>query len=132
MSNQPTSENKYDGLKLYNTYVTTALKCVPPGDKPTKKELNTCFKYFNNEIEYLQNLKIVVALGKIAFDACVEFYKKHYKISSNVKFGHSKFFKLPNDILLVGSYHPSPRNVNTGRINVNKMTNLFIKVKNTI
>ena len=132
MSNQPTSENKYDGLKLYNTYVTTALKCVPPGDKPTKKELNTCFKYFNNEIEYLKNLKIIVALGKIAFDACVEFYKKHYKISSNVKFGHSKFFKLPNDILLVGSYHPSPRNVNTGRINVNKMTNLFIKVKKTI
>ena len=79
-----------------------------------------------------ENLKIVVALGKIAFDACIQFYKKHYRIDSNIKFGHSKFFKLPNNILLVGSYHPSPRNVNTGRINVNKMTNLFIKVKNTI
>ena len=105
---------------------------VPPGDKPTKKELNTCFKYFNKEIEYLENLKIVVALGKIAFDACIQFYKKHYRIDSNIKFGHSKLFKLPNNILLVGSYHTSPRNVNTGRINVNKMTNLFIKVKNTI
>ena len=132
LSNQPNSDHRNDGLKLKDIFITTALKCVPPGDKPTKKELNTCFKYFNKEIEYLENLKIVVALGKIAFDACIEFYKKHYKIDSNVKFGHSKFFNLPNNILLVGSYHPSPRNVNTGRINVNKMTNLFIKVKNTI
>ena len=132
LSNQPNSDHINDGLKLRDIFITTALKCVPPGDKPTKKELNTCFKYFNKEIEYLENLKIVVALGKIAFDACIEFYKKHYKIDTNIKFGHSKFYKLPNNILLVGSYHPSPRNVNTGRINVNKMTNLFIKVKNTI
>ncbi len=132
LSNQPNSDHKNDGLKLRDIFITTALKCVPPGDKPTKKELNTCFKYFNKEIEYLENLKIVVALGKIAFDACIEFYKKHYKIDTNIKFGHSKFYKLPNNILLVGSYHPSPRNVNTGRININKMTNLFIKVKNTI
>ena len=132
LSNQPNSDHRNDGLKLRDIFITTALKCVPPGDKPTKKELNTCFKYFNKEIEYLENLKIIVALGKIAFDACIEFYKKHYKIDTNIKFGHSKFFKLPNNILLVGSYHPSPRNVNTGRIDVNKMTNLFIKVKNTI
>ena len=132
LSNQPNSDHRNDGLKLRDIFITTALKCVPPGDKPTKKELNTCFKYFNKEIEYLENLKIVVALGKIAFDACIQFYKKHYRIDSNIKFGHSKFFKLPNNILLVGSYHPSPRNVNTGRINVNKMTNLFIKVKKTI
>ena len=132
LSNQPNSDHLNDGLKLKDIFITTALKCVPPGDMPTKKELNTCFKYFNEEIEYLKNLKIVVALGKIAFDACVEFYKKHYKIESDVKFGHSKFFKLPNNILLVGSYHPSPRNVNTGRINLNKMTDLFIKIKNTI
>ena len=132
LSNQPNSDHRNDGLKLRDIFITTALKCVPPGDKPTKKELNTCFKYFNKEIEYLENLKIVVALGKIAFDACIEFYKKHYKIDTNIKFGHSKFYKLPNNILLVGAYHPSPRNVNTGRINENKMTNLFIKVKNTI
>ena len=49
MSNQPSSKNKYDGLKLYNTYVTTALKCVPPGDKPTLVELKTCFNYFTIE-----------------------------------------------------------------------------------
>ncbi len=132
LSNQPNSNHVDDGLILNDVFITTALKCVPPGDKPTKNELNNCFHYFRSEIENLRNLKIVVALGKIAFDACLEFYKKQFKLDSNIKFGHSKFFKLPNNILLVGSYHPSPRNVNTGRINVNKMTNLFIKVKNTI
>ena len=132
LSNQPNSDHKNDGLKLKDMFITTALKCVPPGDKPTKNELNVCFNYFKNEIEYLKNLKIVVALGKIAFDACLAFYKKEFELGSNIKFGHSKFFKLPNNILLVGSYHPSPRNVNTGRIDVNKMTNLFIRIKKII
>ena len=77
MSNQPSSENKYDGLKLYNTYITTALKCVPPGDKPIPSELKTCFKYFKQEIDLLKNIKVIVALGKIAFDACLTFYKKN-------------------------------------------------------
>ncbi len=78
MSNQPTSENKNDGLKLYNGYITTALKCVPPGDKPTFLELRTCFNYFKQEIDLLKNVKIIIALGKIAFDACIQFYKETY------------------------------------------------------
>ena len=78
MSNQSTSENKNDGLKLYNSYITTALKCVPPGDKPTNGELKTCFNYFKEEIDLLKNVKIIIALGKIAFDACIQFYKENY------------------------------------------------------
>ena len=132
MSNKPNSIHISDGLRLNDSFITTALKCVPPGDKPTRNELNNCFKYFNNEIENLKNLKIVVALGKIAFDACVMFYKKQLQIESDIKFGHSKFYKLPNNIILVGSYHPSPRNVNTGRIDIKKMTNLFLKIKKAI
>ena len=132
ISNIPSSENINDGLKLNEAFITTALKCVPPGDKPNKDELYNCFNFFEQEINLLKNLKVIIALGKIAFDACIEFYKKQFEIRSNIKFGHSKFFKLPNNILLVGSYHPSPRNVNTGRIDVNKMTNLFLKVKKVI
>ena len=128
ISNQPKSEYKNDGLKLRKAFITTALKCVPPEDKPLKQELNNCFKYFDQEINLLKNLKIIVALGKIAFDACKYFYKNKYGFAENIQFKHNKIFKLPNDILLVGCYHPSPRNVNTGRINEKKMTLLFKRV----
>ncbi len=130
ISNQPTSENKNDGLKIYNAYLTTALKCVPPGDKPTARELKTCFKYFKDEIYLLKNIKIIVALGKIAFDACVNFYKENYLLKNkDYTFGHGLKYQLPDNKLLVGCYHPSPRNVNTKRINVQKMVKLFNDTK---
>ena len=128
ISNQSKSEYRNDGLKLKNAYITTALKCVPPGDKPKKNELDNCFSFFNSEITYLQNLKVIVALGKIAFDACTYFYKSKYKLNEKVNFAHDKIYKLPDNIFLVGCYHPSPRNVNTRRINEKKMTSLFKKV----
>ena len=128
ISNQSKSEHKDDGLKLKKAYITTALKCVPPEDKPLKSELDNCFSFFNSEIASLKNLKVIVALGKIAFDACTYFYKSKYKLNQKINFAHDKIYKLPGNIFLVGCYHPSPRNVNTGRINELKMTNLFRKV----
>ena len=128
ISNQSNSDHINDGLKLNNAFITTTLKCVPPGDKPLKTELDNCFNFFNEEINKLQNLKAIVALGKIAFDACIYFYKSNYNFLDKVNFGHDKIYKLPNNTLLIGCYHPSPRNVNTGRINEKKMTNLFKKV----
>ena len=133
LSNQNTSKKINDGLKLYNTYVTTALKCVPPGDKPTLNELKTCFKYFRQEIDSLKNIKIIVALGKIAFDVCIEFYKENYLIKSkDFIFAHAAKYELPDQKILVGCYHPSPRNVNTKRINLNMMVKLFKNVKKII
>ena len=133
MSNQPTSENKNDGLKLYNTYVTTALKCVPPGDKPTPLELRTCFKYFKQEINLLKNIKVIVALGKIAFDACLTFYKKNYNFKNKEYiFIHGAKYQLPDKKILKGCYHPSPINVNTKTINLNKMVKLLKNAKKNI
>ena len=133
MSNQPTSESKNDGLKLHNTYVTTALKCVPPGDKPTPLELKTCFKYFKEEINLLKNVKVIVALGKIAFDACLVFYKKNYNFKNKEYiFVHGAKYKLPDQKILISCYHPSPRNVNTKRINIDKMVNLFNSIKKIV
>ena len=132
ISNQPTSKNLNDGLKLKNTFITTVLKCVPPQDKPLKNELENCFKYFNQEIFLLKNLKVIVALGKIAFDTCANFYKKNYSIKFKLIFSHGKIYKLPDGKILIGSYHPSPRNVNTKVINLKMMKNLFIKVRKII
>ena len=128
ISNQDYSKHINDGLKLNNAYITTTLKCVPPEDKPLKKEQENCFKFLNQEISFLKNIKVIVALGKIGFDSCIYFFKKNYDFSMNVKFSHGAIYDLPNNIKIVGCYHPSPRNVNTGRINEKKMTSLFKKV----
>ena len=103
-ANQPTSISINDGLKLFNTYITAALKCVPPEDKPSQQELNTCFSYFKNEIYLLKNLKIIVALGKIAFDACFKFYQNIYMLKkSNYLFKHGAKYKMPDN---KGYYFP--------------------------
>ena len=130
LANQPNSDYRNDGLILRNLYLTAALKCVPPGDKPTSNELKTCFTYFKREINFLPNINIIMALGKIAFDACLNFYKEDFPIrNSDYFFSHGSIFKLPDNKILVGSYHPSQRNVNTGRINVKKMVKLLEEVK---
>ena len=102
ISNQSNSDHINDGLKLKKAYITTALKCVPPEDKPLKEELDNCFRFFNREIILLEDLKIIVALGKIAFDACKYFYKSKYNFTEKINFGHNKLYKLPNNILLIG------------------------------
>ena len=132
ISNQKTSEHLNDGLKLKNAFITAALKCVPPKDKPEREELLNCFSFFKTEINLLKNLKVIIALGKVAFDTCLYFYKQNYNFHEKYKFIHGKSYKLPKGVLLVGCYHPSPRNVNTGRINEQQMTALFKKIKNKI
>ena len=133
ISNQSNSDYKNDGLRLKNAYITTALKCVPPGDKPHPLELKTCFKYFKEEINLLNKSRVIIALGKIAFDACVAFYKSQYNLTTQkYNFSHGINYILPDNKILIGCYHPSPRNVNTKRININKMVKLFNKAKKMI
>ena len=129
ITNQPFSKNLTDGLELNSTYITNFLKCVPPGDKPLNKELHNCSKYFNSEVSNLKKLKTIVTLGKVAFDNCLKFYKKKYKIKEKIYFKHGRTYKLPDDVMLISCYHPSPRNVNTKLISQKMMINIFKKAK---
>ena len=129
ISNQAFSKNLNDNLKLKSTYITNILKCVPPEDKPNSNELSNCSNYFNQEILNLKNLRIIVTLGKVAFDNCVKIYKKKFDIKEKYIFKHGKTQLLPNKTILLPSYHPSPRNVNTGLISEEMMVNLFLKAK---
>ena len=128
IANQPNSDYLDDGLKLKNAFITTALKCVPPEDKPTAKELNNCFSIFDQELMFLKNKKVLIALGKVAFDACIKYFINYYNLKTKYKFKHDAIFKIGN-FYLVGCYHPSPRNVNTKRINQPKMVRLFLKAQ---
>jgi len=125
ISSLPTSCHSEDGLKLNGTYITNILKCVPPSDKPLNKELNNCSNYFDNEIQNLKKLKVIIALGKVAFDNCVKFYKRNFIINKKLIFKHGAKYILPDGKILISSYHPSPRNVNTKIINTKKMINLL-------
>ena len=129
ISNQDFSKKKNDGLKLRSTYITNILKCVPPGDKPLNDELINCSNYFIKELDSLKKLKVIVALGKVAFDNCVKIYKKKYFLNQKFEFKHGKKYLLPDNRILIASYHPSPRNVNTKVISAAMINQLFRKAR---
>ena len=129
ISNQNFSKNINDGLKLNSTYITNILKCVPPNDKPLNNELTNCSNYFLNELNNLKKLKVIVTLGKIAFDNCLKIYKKKFKINQKFVFKHGKKYLLPDNRILIACYHPSPRNVNTKVITPIMINQLFRKAK---
>ncbi len=129
ISNYPYSKNLNDNLRLKSTYITNILKCVPPEDKPLSNEISNCSNFFNEELLSLKKLKVIVTLGKVAFDNCIKLYKLEFDIKKKFIFKHGKSQLLPNGLILLSSYHPSPRNVNTKLISNKKMVDLFKKAK---
>ena len=129
IANQNFSNNIKDGLILKSTYITNILKCVPPGDKPMNNELTSCSSYFVKELDYLKDLKVIVTLGKVAFDNCLKIYKKKFRIYKKISFKHNKKYLLPDGRILIACYHPSPRNVNTKVVTSSMINQLFRKAK---
>ncbi len=133
IANQPNSDSLTDGLIMNDAFMTPVLKCVPPYDKPTAEELRLCSPYFNDEMRILSKIKVVLALGKIGFDGYLRYIKQNFDIIlKDYPFGHDKNYTLPNGKILWACYHPSPRNVNTGRLNQNMMIDLLRKVKRSL
>ena len=127
LANQPNSDHRNDGLKL-DGYITPAVKCVPPGDKPTAEEKENCEPFLAKEFLLLKQLKVVLGLGKVGFDSCLRFVRKTHPIKmKDYKFGHGVRYELPNGLILFGAFHPSPRNVNTGRLSFEMMVE-FLKI----
>ena len=125
IANLSTSTHINDGLKLNKTYITNILKCVPPEDKPLNDELSNCSTFFKNELILLKKLKVIIALGKVSFDNCIKFYKKNYNFNKKLPYAHGAKYILPDNKILIPSYHPSPRNVNRKIINIQKMVSLL-------
>lgn len=117
-ANQPESTHKGDGLALADCYIAAAVRCAPPGNKPTPDEFETCRPYLVEELRLLNRLHVVVALGKIAFDQ----YLKACRATGNripspaPRFGHGVRYPLPWGVTLIGSYHPSQQNTFTGKL----------------
>jgi len=119
----PTSQHSNDGLTLHNAYVTAAVRCAPPQNKPTRQEMDTCFEYLKQEKEILKNITVILCLGKIAYNASC----KLYQVKSE-KFGHNKLFQYDKIKILI-SYHPSKQNTQTGRLTWNQWSAVFQRAK---
>ncbi len=134
-ASQPTSVSRDDGLTLRDLYITAAAHCAPPGNKPTPEELRNCRPYFERELELLANLKVVVALGKIAFDVYLDILKSRGVIASRAPFpfGHALVYHpAPGQPVLISSYHPSQQNTSTGKLTEKMLIDVFRRARKSL
>jgi uracil-DNA glycosylase family 4 len=131
-ASQPTSSHRGDGLTLDDIYITAAAHCAPPDNKPTPPELRNCRPYFERELELLPNLRVVVALGKIAFDTYLGVLKSRGEIAklAEFRFGHDCLYKIgPGKPALLGCYHPSQQNTSTGKLTEQMLLDVFRRAR---
>ncbi|RRA49039.1 uracil-DNA glycosylase [Acidipila sp. EB88] len=118
-ASQSQASSRSDGMQLFNTVITSVVRCAPPDNKPTTEELRNCRPYLDEELALLRELRVVVALGKIAFDGFTEYLQRTGRIAkrSAYTFSHGVEYRLPADGgWLLATYHPSLQNTNTGRL----------------
>lgn len=130
-ASQPESQARGDGLKVTDAYITAAVRCAPPDNKPTPEEFRTCRHYLERELALLKNLKCVVALGKLAFDTYLGILRDNGVIRSRAayKFGHNVQYEIPGAAILVGSYHPSQQNTSTGKLTAEMLRDVFERAR---
>jgi uracil-DNA glycosylase family 4 len=126
-ASQPTATHKDDGLKLSDAYITAAVRCAPPQNKPTPKEIAQCAPFLDREFAALSEVKVVVALGKIAFDAYLNYLKRSGSLQSKsgLAFAHGAEYPLPGGCVLLSAYHPSLQNTNTGKLTEKMLLDVF-------
>lgn len=126
-SNQAEASAEDDGLQLLDLYITNAVKCVPPANKPVAAEYTNCRPYLTRELDALKNLQVIVALGRGAYDTCLKYFREQGVIQrlNDYPFGHAAHYRLPNGLWLAACYHTSRYNLQTGRMNT-EMFNDFL------
>jgi len=129
-ANMPTSQRADDGLALRDAYIAAAVRCAPPDNKPTPEEVTRCLPHLDAELAALPRVRVVVALGRIGFDAYLQLLKaRKVVLRPKPQFGHGSIAKLPEGQTLIGCYHPSRQNTNTGRLTAQMIDDVFRKVR---
>jgi uracil-DNA glycosylase family 4 len=126
-ANQPTATDREDGLVLDNLYITAAVRCAPPDNKPTAQELGECSQFLDREIAGLRRVKVVVALGKIGFEAYLNYLRRRGAALNRGQylFKHGASYRFPDGKVLLASYHPSNQNTQTGRLTREMFARVF-------
>jgi uracil-DNA glycosylase family 4 len=131
LANQPQAVQAGDGLELTDLYITNAVKCVPPGNKPAVDEFAACRPYLAEELASLSHVKVVIALGQGAWSTLLRHYRSRGLVRrlADHPFGHGAVCRLPGQPLLLGSYHTSRYNVQTGRIDADMFLALLAEAR---
>ncbi|HEY6372370.1 MAG TPA: uracil-DNA glycosylase [Candidatus Sulfotelmatobacter sp.] len=126
-ASQPTAVERSDGLKLKDLYITAAVRCAPPDNKPLPEELAACSHFLDRELAGLTDVKVVVALGKIGFDAYLNYLKRVRLLASKKTcvFKHGASYRMPDGKALLASYHPSNQNTQTGKLTRKMFVEIF-------
>lgn len=128
-ANQPTSIHRDDGLQLSEAFITAAARCAPPANKPTAEELRNCQPFLARELGLLDDVRVVLVLGKIAFDVYWRVLRELGRVEPGTKqpkFAHgARFDWHPKEPTLLVSYHPSRQNTQTGRLTKDMFHKVF-------
>ena len=127
-ANRAISESRDDGLVYTDCYLTAAVKCAPPGDRPTPEEFENCSPYLEAEVLMLRNLKAVLALGSLAFKSYLNHLGESGVPTNGAKFEHGKKYHFGAGPILFASYHPSPRNTNTGKLTPKMLVSVLRRI----
>jgi uracil-DNA glycosylase family 4 len=134
-ASQPTSERRDDGLTLRNAYITAAVRCAPPDNRPTRRELVTCSEYLRQELTLLRRVRVIVALGQIAFAAFLRLAQESGATlpRPRPRFRHGASYQLGaaprGPLVIIASYHPSRQNTQTGRLTESMLDHIFQLVR---
>jgi uracil-DNA glycosylase family 4 len=132
-SNITTSQHPNDGLKLTDAFIAAAVRCAPPDNKPSPEEIARCLPHLAAEIAALPRVQVVVALGKIAFDAYLQLLTMRGEaVRPRPRFAHASVATLSNGQTLIGCYHPSRQNTNTGKLTASMMDDVFRKSRRAL
>jgi len=125
-ASQPTSSFREDGLVLRDAYITAAARCAPPDNKPSPSEFANCRPFLERELDLLKRVKVIVALGKLAFDAYLTIQRDRGAIASRAPFafGHGLRYQVAG-ISLISCYHPSQQNTSTGKLTAEMLRDVF-------
>lgn len=124
-ANQPTSQHAQDGLRLTGAYISAVVRCAPPANKPTLEERNTCLPYLQREMRLLKQTKVIVCLGKFAYDGVAQ----ATGLKKRPAFGHGVEAALPDGRRLVCSFHPSQQNTFTRKLTVPMFDAIFTRAR---
>ena len=117
-ASQPKSDSREDGMKLKGMWISAVVRCAPPGNKPLPEEQRQCARWLDEELALLKHLRVIVCLGRIAFEGLLAYEQRNGKLTSRsgFVFAHGAEYSLPDGLTLLASYHPSLQNTNTGKL----------------